>query len=262
MEIYSTGKVFDESIKGVDNLLMIKLTIVTPTYNRVKELKRNLESVKAQTFKDIEHIIVDNMSQDGTDELVEEYQRNVDYPVVYIREKDTGIYNAMNKGIKKARGEWVHILNSDDTYYSEENIECIVDEKNKPFDLLCGAIVIDNGKEGKVFWKPNFDEKINHYNFPHPGIVIKRDFYKTYGLYDERFKIVSDSIFGIKNYPAAKYLLMDETLVIMDGGGISHRGSFRNTCEFLYHLFVYHKFPFIHKLELTISHVINSLRMR
>ncbi|GAI64996.1 unnamed protein product, partial [marine sediment metagenome] len=68
---------------------------------------RNLESVSSQNFKNKEHIIIDNLSNDGTEDLIKNYKTNVTYPVIYIREKDFGIYNAMNKGIRIAKGDWI-----------------------------------------------------------------------------------------------------------------------------------------------------------
>ena len=105
---------------------MVKLSIITATYNNVIGLKRNIDSVLNKTFKDKEHIIVDNLSNDGTDLLVKDYAGNAGYPVIYIRERDNGIYNAFNKGIKAANGKWVHILNSDDCYYNDSSLAVLL----------------------------------------------------------------------------------------------------------------------------------------
>jgi len=115
---------------------MTKLSIVTPTYNNINGLKRNILSVAKQSFKDKEHIIIDNLSIDGTDKLINDYSNEVDYPVTYIREKDYGIYNAFNKGIKIANGEWIHILNSDDYYFNNENLEILLNGDIKNIDVL------------------------------------------------------------------------------------------------------------------------------
>ncbi len=84
---------------------MTKLSIVTATYNRINELRKNILSVANQSLKDKEHIIIDNLSTDGTDKLINDYSKEVDYPVIYVREKDNGAYDAFNKGIKIANGE-------------------------------------------------------------------------------------------------------------------------------------------------------------
>lgn len=237
-----------------DSDAMIWLTIVTATYNRRNKLARTIRSVQAQTVQKIEHIIVDNMSQDGTEQLVKDYQEKANYPIIYIRERDTGIYNAINKGIKRARGKWIHILHSDDAYYSDRSIENMIDNKYDPFDVLCGAILKDTaGEVGLQYYKPYFDENLKTYYFPHPGTVIKRDFYKIHGNYDERFKIISDTIFNVRNYPKAKYRVFDEILVIMDGSGLSNQLSVRGILELYWLDLIFDKSPLFCRLKLAIS---------
>lgn len=239
---------------------MIKLSIVTATYNRVEKLARNIAGVLAQTCQEIEHIIVDNMSTDGTKELVEAYQQKAPYPVVYIREKDTGMYNAMNKGIKKANGEWIQILNSDDAYYLDRGAEKIIDKNHDQYDILCGSILIEESNDF-ILWKPSHNSKLRHYRFPHPGTIIKKEFYENHGYYSEYFKITSDAIFGIKHYAKANYVILDEILVIMGAGGVSQRKSIRNTGEYLVTLWYYHKFPISNKIRRTIGHIRHFLSM-
>ena len=120
---------------------MIKLSIVTPTFNRYKEIQKNIKSVKNQTYRNKEHIIVDNMSDDGTYKIIENYKKRADYPVVYIREPDKGIYNAMNKGIKAAKGQWIHILNSDDYYYNNKTLENVFKKNLKSYDIIACSII-------------------------------------------------------------------------------------------------------------------------
>lgn len=241
---------------------MPKLSIVTPTFNRAKKLPRNFEGVLKQTFQDIEHIIVDNLSDDGTEQLVLEYIKKAPYPVVYIREKDTGIYNAMNKGIRQAKGLWVHILNSDDAYYSDRCVESVCSSQNDVYDIVCAPIIVDYAPAaGMWFWRPEYEAEKKFYNFPHPGTVIKKKFYMDNGYYDERFKMVADSVYNIVNYPKAKYRILENTLVIMDGGGISTRRSFRNALEYLYHLFVYHHFSLRQKSGLLVNYYFSKKRL-
>ena len=96
---------------------MKKLSIVTINYNNAEGLRKTLESVASQTYRDIEHIIVDGGSTDGSVEVIQNYVRDVSgmkYDVLWVSEKDKGIYNAMNKGIRKATGEYCQFLNSGD----------------------------------------------------------------------------------------------------------------------------------------------------
>lgn len=231
---------------------MTKLSIVTPTYNNINGLKKNILSVVKQSFKDKEHIIIDNLSIDGTDKLINDYSKEVEYPVTYIREKDYGIYNAFNKGIKIANGEWIHILNSDDYYFNNENLEILLNGDIKNIDVLACAILVKN-KESfnseNSLWIPTYNDKIKHYNFPHSGMIIKKEFYEVNGYYNENFKIVSDAIFAIQNLPRAKYFLSDLPLVIMDNKGISNKVSFRRTLEEIKCILFYYKFPLSYKFK-------------
>ncbi|MBM3701057.1 MAG: glycosyltransferase [Actinobacteria bacterium] len=231
---------------------MTKLSIVTATYNRVNELKKNILSVANQSLKDKEHIIIDNLSNDGTDELINDYSKKADYPIIYIREKDSGPYDALNKGIKISNGEWVHTLHSDDCYYNNENLEVILNGDVENIDILaCAILVKDTGSlySENSLWIPKYNDKINHYGFPHTGMIIRKSFYESNGYYNTNFKIISDAIFVIENMPKAKYFIIETPLVIMDDKGISNKISLRRTYERLICTIFYHKFPLGYKIK-------------
>jgi glycosyltransferase involved in cell wall biosynthesis len=212
---------------------MIKLSIITPTFNNVTVLKKNIDGVLAQSFKNIEHIIIDSLSNDGTDKLVNDYKMVAEYPVVYIREKDNGIYEAMNKGIRIARGEWTHILNSDDHYHSNESIEELLTSNIHSYNVIACPVIIKNERNDKLnsVWIPEYNAKINHYNFPHPGIIIKKKFYEKHGYYNENYKIISDAIFVMENMSEANYKIINNPLVVMAESGISNKLSWTKTYE-------------------------------
>ena len=100
----------------------MKISIITATFNSAKTLSQTLESVLKQTYHDYEHIIVDGLSKDNTMEIVKQYEAKYNGKLKYISEKDTGIYDAMNKGIKMATGDVIGILNSDDIYANEKDM--------------------------------------------------------------------------------------------------------------------------------------------
>lgn len=241
---------------------MPTLSIITVTYNRAAPLRHNLASVAQQTFSDIEHIIVDNMSSDGTQKIVEDYRRMVAYPVVYIREPDTGIYNAMNKGLKLATGVWTHILNSDDMYASPKSLEKVYQINLDGFDLVANAVLLveDTEEQKRRIWIPRFNDSIDHYNFPHTGIITRSDFYRTHGYYREDFRIVSDAIYGIEHYPKANYTIIESPFVIMGRGGASERPSPRNVYEAMICLFFYHRFPWMTKAEMAVRELFYFFR--
>lgn len=237
---------------------MIRVSIITPTYNRVNKLRLNIKSVLDQQFKDIEHIIVDNLSDDGSEELVKAYIKRADYPVRYIREKDSGLYQAMNKGIKEAEGEWIHILNSDDGYFFSSSLKDIFNLNIAHVDLVaCGVMVARDHKQ--TYCRPEYKKEINHYYFPHQGLLIRKKLYELNGYYEERFKIISDAIFAIKNFPKAKYLIIDKPLVVMSSGGLSDEKSFTNLYERILCITFYHKFPILHKIRLILGIIIGYL---
>lgn len=226
----------------------IKISIITATFNRGEVLINNLKSVGAQSLSKLEHIIIDNNSNDNTEEIVNDYKKKAKYPVIYLREADTGIYTAFNKGIKIARGEWIHFLNSDDCYISENILIKIFEEGYDGYDLIVCPVILTKENSDNKIWYPRFNEKLSHYYFPHTGTIFKKSFFDRVGLYDERYKIISDSIFGIKNYPNAKYVILNSPLVFMSNSGISGSISFTLIKERIIATLVYHKYPLSKKI--------------
>ena len=240
---------------------MIKLSVITPTFNNINKLKKNIASVSNQTFKNMEHVIVDNISDDGTDKLVEDYRKRVQYPVVYIRERDNGIYNAMNKGVRAAKGEWIHILNSDDCYSSNKILELLISEDICRYDVVASSILVRDGKTNKISskWVPEYIKEINHYNFPHSGMVIKKKFYKVHGYYNEKYRILSDSMFCMKNLPKADYKIITKPLVVMLNSGVSNKFSFTKIYELIIFNLLYYKGPIRYKIKFIFLNLLRDL---
>lgn len=117
----------------------MKVTVITPTWNQAAFIGRTIESVVTQTWNDVEYLIVDNCSDDGTEELVRSYKERYPY-IVYIREQDRGQADAINKALKRAAGDIVCWINSDDFYYSDDVLEKVVREfeQNKETEVLVG----------------------------------------------------------------------------------------------------------------------------
>ena len=133
----------------------MKISIITITYNSAKTLPRTLESVQSQTYPDIEHVIVDGASTDGTPSLIENYAK-LHQNVRWLSEKDKGIYNALNKGISMATGDVIGFLHSDDVLFSNRSIEQIAAAFEKPdIDVVYGDL--QYCREGKIVrrWKSN-----------------------------------------------------------------------------------------------------------
>lgn len=175
---------------------MTKLSIITICLNEVANIERTLISIVNQTFQDFEWIIVDGGSTDGTLNIIEKYRSRIN---TLISEKDSGIYDAMNKGIKKSMGEYCFFLNSSDYLYDKYVLENVF-LPNPSQDIVYGNIVIDLGKSQEIRSSP---EKITIKHLLrdtlwHPVSFIKRELFDKVGYYDTLFQIVGDYDFFLK----------------------------------------------------------------
>ena len=207
----------------------MKISIITITYNSAKTLSRALESVQSQTYPEIEHVIVDGASTDGTKSLIENYAKQ-HKNVRWISEKDKGIYNALNKGIAMATGDIIGFLHSDDVLFSPRSIEQIAAAfEDSNIDVVYGDL--QYCREGKIVrrWKSNaFHPYSLKYGWmpPHPTVYVRKEVYAQVGEYDEWFRISADydmilRIFGAK----FKTCYLPEVLVSMEMGGASNKDA-------------------------------------
>ena len=178
----------------------MKLSIITINYNNATGLRKTLESVSLQTCQDFEHVIVDGGSTDGSRDLIVQYAEAAKYPVKWVSESDTGIYNAMNKGIRMATSEYIEILNSADWLYDDEVVEKMLralEEKQYP-DIMYGNMikVYPNGNRVDTCGGNQYTPKSFLYFYKgtlnHNCAYIRRSLFEKYGLYDEQMKICSD----------------------------------------------------------------------
>jgi glycosyltransferase involved in cell wall biosynthesis len=175
---------------------MIKVSIITVNYNNCDGLKKTIGSVLEQKYENIEHIIIDGGSNDSSLEVI---KSNADNRMYWVSEKDAGIYNAMNKGIKVSNGEYLLFLNSGDTLASSTTIQDICKELNG-FDIVFGNLIINDYSTGTLkIWIKKYPEYLDFFYFindtlPHSGgVFIKKTAFKEeLGAYDEELKIVSD----------------------------------------------------------------------
>jgi glycosyltransferase len=211
----------------------LKVSIITVVWNNKDTIKDAIESVLAQTYKDIEYIVVDGASSDGTLEVIKRYEKKIDK---FISEKDSGIYDAMNKGLALSSGDIVGVLNSDDFFASDDIIQTVVDEfRSKDIDCLYADLeYVDAQDTSKVvrYWKSKeFDPSLfkKGWHPAHPTFYVKKEFYDKYGFFDLEFKIASD--YEIMLRFLQKYQLrpsyVNKTFVKMRIGGASN-GSIRN----------------------------------
>lgn len=200
---------------------MPKLSIVTINYNNLEGLKRTVESIVNQTWQEFEYIVIDGGSTDGSANYIESQSKYIDY---WVSEPDKGIYNAMNKGIAKATGEYLLFLNSGDHLYSSTVLE--INQKHiANYDLVYFNLQIMNDTNSKIVCYPDklcFSDLYNGY-LPHPSTFINRTLFESIGLYDENLKIVSDWKFFIlaifKHH--CSYVKISETISTYYLDGIS-----------------------------------------
>jgi len=206
----------------------MKVTIITATFNSAKTLSHNLNSVARQSYKNIEHIIVDNCSTDGTQALAEQYA----HISQIISEKDNGIYDAMNKGIANASGDIIGILNSDDYLASEHTIANIVSEFiTTKADAIYGNLIYVNNKNPdkikRVWISGGYNPKLFYsgWMLPHPTFYVKKEVYEQYGLYNDSFKYAADYEMILRLLLKHKIHIspMREVIVYMLAGGAGNK---------------------------------------
>lgn len=207
----------------------MKLSIVTINYNNAEGLRRTLASVADQSYRDIEHIIVDAASTDGSVDIIKAYADVTKHTVVWSSEKDKGIYNGMNKGIRKASGDYIQILNSGDILASADVTERMIValEVNGNPEFLYGNMVRKNYATGKLEGKSKEVEySLRQYyasTMNHDCCYVHRSLYERYGLYDESLRIVSDWKWFLQaiGLGEVKPVYVDIDVTIFDASGIS-----------------------------------------
>ncbi len=209
----------------------MKVSIITVVYNRVATIERAIQSVLGQTYPDIEYIIVDGASTDGTKELVEKYRHRLSG---FVSEKDKGMYDALNKGIRMASGDVVGILHADDEFSDENVIHEIVAGfvKNPAVDCIYGDVGFVNAANTnrivRYYSSASFHPGLFKYGFmpAHPTFFCYKKFFDQYGLYRTDMEIAAD--FDLLLRYLKKHQLhavyIPKMMVKMNMGGKSTRG--------------------------------------
>ncbi len=206
----------------------MKITIVTATYNSEKFIKSNIESINNQTFQNYEHLIIDNKSKDNTLKISKQYG----IKLRIISERDNGIYDAFNKGIRASKGEIISILSSDD-FYTDKNVlkEVINIFENNDVDIVYGDLLyVARSDKKKIirFWKSNnFIQNSfkTGWSPPHPTFFVKKKIYEKFGYYKLKYGNASDIELMyrfLQKYKLNSYYL-NKILVTMRYGGKSNR---------------------------------------
>ena len=168
----------------------MKLSIITINYNNKEGLRKTIDSVITQTWRDFEWIVIDGGSTDGSKELIEQYQQHFSY---WCSEPDKGVYNAMNKGIAQTKGEYLNFMNSGDVFYSKDTLEQVFVRNTLCADMIYGDWVRIEKNENVLMKAPNELSLYFFYtdNICHQAMFLKSSSMKNKG-YDETFQIYAD----------------------------------------------------------------------
>lgn len=170
----------------------MKVSIITVCYNEKKDIERTCKSIVAQNYDDFEWIVIDGGSDDGTIDILEKYR---DHMTVFVSEKDHGVYNAMNKGIAFAQGEYVLFLNGGDALCNENVLSCVFANDQYTGDVLYGGCYLlgKNGAQKKIHFPQNLKKYFFYnYNINHQSTFIRKRLFDEYGNYDESYMIAAD----------------------------------------------------------------------
>ncbi len=196
-----------------------RVSIITINYNNANGLKKTIQSVIEQSYSDFEFIVIDGASKDGSTDILIRYKDNIQ---IILSEEDTGIYNAMNKGIIKSNGTYLLFLNSGDVLTSPTALADFVNHPNFKGDIIYGDYKFEKGQ--KIYpdhLPPNYFMKTS---LPHQSTFFKRSVFDTMGLYDETYKMGADRAFFIKCFENKEITFqhIEYFLTLFDLSGVSN----------------------------------------
>tara|TARA_B110000971_G_C20006898_1_gene499600 strand:- start:1280 stop:2035 length:756 start_codon:yes stop_codon:yes gene_type:complete len=209
-----------------------KITIITPTFNSAKTILANLASVKNQKYKNLEHIIIDNNSDDETLDLI---KKNNNKRIKVISENDNGIYDAINKGIKLAKGEIISILHSDDKYYNNQTLLNVIKAfEDRNIDVIYGDLLyVGKNNFNKIirYWKSNDFYKgmfLKGWSPPHPSFFTKKKIHDRFGVYSTKIGNPADIelMYRFLELKKVNSKYINKILIKMRYGGQSNKNLF------------------------------------
>jgi glycosyltransferase involved in cell wall biosynthesis len=199
------------------------ISIVTIVYNGENHIEETILSVLNQSYDNVEYIIIDGGSTDGTLNIIKKYNDSINY---WVSENDNGISDAFNKGIRCCSGQYIGLINADD-YYEPDSFECIVEQYNKTSGLsesiIYGEtkkITIDGHKQVKSSSKLGWFLSVP---FSHCSSFISVSYYKKYGIYNPEFKIGMDVELLMRGLRTASYVELPDFIATQRDGGVSDR---------------------------------------
>jgi glycosyltransferase involved in cell wall biosynthesis len=208
----------------------MKITVITVCYNSEATIQKAIDSVASQTWPSIEHIVIDGASSDGTLAILE---RNCSKIACLVSEPDTGVYNAMNKGLKIATGDFIAFLNSDDVYSNAHALETVaITMQEQKLDALYGDVEFFHAgapdKVVRTYDSGRFNPSRIAWGWmpAHPALFVRRDIYERFGHFREDYRIAGDYEFVARIFKNGqiKSTHLGRVLVRMQTGGLSTAG--------------------------------------
>lgn len=247
--------------------MSIKISVITVCYNSDLTIQRTLDSVRIQSYRNFEYIVIDGSSTDSTLDLL---HQNSDIVDVLVSEPDLGIYDAMNKGMSLASGDVICILNSDDYFSSPSSLKFVSDLflQNPQIDVLfCAINFVSKGGISRAYYPPSdvFSSIYSGFMPPHPGMFVRTEIVRSVGFYSLKYKIASDFeyILRILKIDSIRACVSKYCVTSMTPGGVSSSGltSYFAISKELINIYRYHQVPFsIFKIYFRFMKKIFSLR--
>ena len=217
----------------------MKISVITPTYNSEKTIAENIISVLSQSYNQIEHIIIDNCSSDATLKIVKDlYSKSKSLKkLILISEKDDGIADAFNKGIKNASGDVITILNGDDKYFSEKVFKKATEAlSNDNILFVHGDILFVDEIYGTNIRKPLMCDIRIAFPFNHPTMFVKKKLFDEIGTFNKNYSCAMDfewvcRIYKRYNPENISLYISGEPLVVMKAGGVSWQREIETILE-------------------------------
>ena len=211
----------------------MKYTIITVNYNNKEGLRKTIESVIHQTFRDFEFIVIDGGSTDGSADVLQEYDKDITY---WVSEKDSGIYNGMNKGIVKATGDYLNFMNSGDCFYDADVLKRVAAYPTEGVDIITGRDYhfSERKQQGHASIQPSRVTMMHFFvaTLDHQSSFIKRELFQD-SPYREDYRLVSDWIFFTEKVVSEgkQVQFIPEIVCRREEGGISEQQWERNRKE-------------------------------
>lgn len=238
------------------------ITIVTVCFNAVNVIEKTIESVLNQTYNNLEYLIIDGGSDDGTLNIIKEYKSKFNNKISFITESDEGIYDAMNKGANLANGEWIYFLNAGDRLLNPKVLSTIFDNQNiSDFDLIYGDVKVDYNKFNKLKKAKPLNELWKGMVFSHQAVFIRTKLIINYQFNIEN-NIVADYELVINLYKDGyEFYYFEQPLALISCGGVSDINRIEVIFDYYKTYTNYFKLNYVQKIYYLINFIINYIKI-